>query len=42
MKNKPSHSVKRYPTDLNDKKKGIIKELLPEILPNGRPRIINF
>jgi transposase len=42
MKKKRSSKVKRYPADLNDKKREIIKELLPEASPNGRPRAINL
>ena len=42
MKKKRSQKVKRYPSDLNDKKWEIIKGLLPEALPNGRPRIISL
>ena len=33
--------VKRYPTDLNDKKWDIINPLLPGALPGGRPRKIS-
>jgi len=42
MKKKRSRKVKRYPTDLNDKKWEMIKALLPEALANGRPRIISL
>jgi hypothetical protein len=42
MKKKRSQKVKRYPTDLNDKKWELIKGFLPEALPNGRPRTINL
>jgi putative transposase len=33
---------KRYPTDLNDKKWQLIKDLLPPALPGGRPRKVNL
>jgi len=43
MKKKRSQQVKRYPTDLNDKKWEIIRTLLPaEASPNGRPRTIDL
>jgi putative transposase len=42
MKKKRSEKVKRYPTDLNDKKWEIIRTLLPEASPNGRPRTIDL
>jgi transposase len=42
MKKKRSQKVKRYPTDLNDKRWKIIRVLLPEALPNGRPRTIDL
>jgi len=42
MKEKRSEKVKRYPTDLNDKKWAIIRTLLPEASPNGRPRTIDL
>jgi hypothetical protein len=42
MKKKRSQKVKRYPTDLNDKRWAIIRVLLPEALPNGRPRTVDF
>ena len=42
MKKKRNRKVKRYPTDLNDKKWEIISPLLPEALPGGRPRSINL
>jgi putative transposase len=38
MKKKRNRRVKRYPTDLNDKKWAIISPLLPGALPGGRPR----
>jgi len=34
--------VKRYPTDLNDKKWEIIKPLLPSALSGGRPRTVSL
>ncbi|SHN93206.1 hypothetical protein BHECKSOX_2315 [Bathymodiolus heckerae thiotrophic gill symbiont] len=37
-KHRRTSKVKRYPTDLNDKKWKIIKPLLPRELPGGRPR----
>ena len=40
MKKKRSKKVKRYPTDLNDKRWEIIRVLLLEALLNGRPRTI--
>jgi putative transposase len=42
MKKKRSKKFKRYPTDLNDKRWEIIRVLLPEALPNGRPRTIEL
>jgi len=39
---KPEAKVKRYPTDLDDKKWGIIGPLLPGALPGGRPRKISL
>jgi hypothetical protein len=42
MKKKRSPKVKRYPTDLNDKRWEIIRGFLPEALPNGRPGTINL
>jgi hypothetical protein len=33
---------KRYPTDLNDKKWQLIKDLLPHALSGGRPRQVNL
>jgi putative transposase len=42
MKKKRSRKVKRYPSDLNDKRWEIIRALLPEALPNGRPRTIDL
>lgn len=33
---------KRYPTDLNDKKWQLIRDLLPPALPGGRPRQVNL
>lgn len=33
---------KRYPTDLNDKKWDLIRDLLPPALPGGRPRTVNL
>ena len=42
MKTKRSRKVKRYPSDLNDKRWEIIRALLPEALPNGRPRTIDL
>lgn len=42
MKHKSRPKVKRYPTDLNKKKWGLIQPLLPEALPGGRPRRIKL
>jgi len=39
---KRTSKVKRYPTDLNDKKWGLIKPLLPSALPKGRPRRVGL
>lgn len=41
-KKKRSTKVKRYPTDLNDKKWAVIGPLLPSALPGGRPRSVVF
>ncbi|MDP2903015.1 MAG: transposase [Methylovulum sp.] len=38
---KRKSKIKRYPTDLNDKKWDIINPLLPGALPGGRPRKIS-
>ena len=40
MKKKRNRQVKRYPTDLNDKKWALIGPLLPPALDGGRPRSI--
>jgi putative transposase len=40
MKKKRNRQVKRYPTDLNDKKWALIGPLLPAALDGGRPRSI--
>ena len=42
MKKKRSKKIKRYPTNLNDKKWLIISPLLPGALPRGRPRSIGL
>lgn len=42
MKQKRRSKVKRYPTDLNEKKWNLIRPLLPEALPGGRPRRIKL
>ncbi len=39
---KRTSKVKRYPTDLNDKKWALIKPLLPSALPKGRPRRVGL
>ena len=41
-KKRNKSKVKRYPTDLNDKKWGIINLLLPEALSGGRPREVSL
>ena len=41
-KQKRSTKIKRYPTDLNDKKWALIGPLLPNALPGGRPRSVVF
>lgn len=42
MKKKRNRKVKRYPTDLSDKKWAIISPLLPDALKGGRPRSIGL
>jgi transposase len=34
--------IKRYPTDFSQKRWEIIKDLLPDAAPGGRPRTINM
>jgi len=41
-KKSQTSKVKRYPTDLNDRKWRIIKPLLPDALSGGRPREVNL
>jgi len=41
-KKRNKSKVKRYPTDLNDKKWGIIISLLPDALSGGRPREVSL
>jgi hypothetical protein len=41
-KHRRTSKVKRYPTDLNDKKWEIIEPLLPRALSGGRPRTVNL
>lgn len=42
MKPKRSSKVKRYPTDLNEKKWDLIHPILPKASPGGRPRRIRL
>jgi len=41
-KKRNKSKVKRYPTDLNDTKWGVISPLLPEALSGGRPREVSL
>ena len=41
-KRRRTSKVKRYPTDLNDKKWEIIEPLLPCELSGGRPRTVSL